>query len=520
MDGAQKKQTRAFNAGQNNARRIKNTDPRLSISESENANDQNWKSFQRKVLVKKFIFFSMALSFFAIISYGGFIFWKLYSVSKKISPPETSQSFAGEVGSAAISLLTSQRKILSGEESGRINILLLGAAGEKKPGSNLTDTIMLASIDTASKKISLLSLPRDLYVKIPSSKSYSKINSLYQIGLRSDQGVDLIRGAVEDVTGQKINYYLVVDFDGFTKFIETLGGITVNVERDIYDSRYPGPNYSYETFELKKGVQILDGATALKYVRERHDDPQGDFGRAKRQQQVIQSAKNKVFSLGTILNISTVSGLLSTLEKNVRTDATLSEIESLMFLAKELDTQNISTKVVDAWKTDSLLKVSHVYFGETRAFALVPKVGTYSQIHDLAENIFDLEKIERRKQEFSRENASIKIINESGDSNLTEKIKTSVGDALGIKKYEIQTERSEKTRDESIIADDSMGNKIFTLDELLRIVPAAISVSTDENISTKSDFTLYLGKDLLDIYKYEEVSKEEYDKEQDAPKAQ
>ncbi|HAV10955.1 MAG TPA: hypothetical protein DCX32_00185 [Candidatus Moranbacteria bacterium] len=515
MDGLQKKQTVRPAYASDHGKKTTKVESHLRISEFESNTDPHWRLFQKKLALRKFIFFSALFFFLISLSYGSFFFWKVYSVSRKISHQENSASFASEMKSAALSLIPSQRTILSGEDKGRVNILLLGAAGEKKPGSNLTDTVMLASIDTQSKKVSLLSLPRDLYVKIPGSASHAKINSLYQIGLRNNQGTELIEKTVSEITGQKIDYYLVVDFDGFTTFIDTLGGVTVNVERNIYDSRYPGPNYSYETFELKKGVQVLDGTTALKYVRERHDDPQGDFGRAKRQQQTIQAVKNKVFSLGTFLDISTLNGLLTTLENNVRTNVTIAEIESFLFLAKKLDTQNISTKVVDAWKADSLLKVSHVYFENARAFILVPKVGSYSQIQDLAENIFDIQKIEKRKEEFAKEAATLRIINESGDPKLAEKVRRVASEALGIKTYQIKTIAGDKIRTKTEISDATNGKKIFTLDELIRITPATISPSTNDPTSTKTDFTLYLGKDLVDIYKYEDVSKEEYDREKD-----
>jgi len=471
-----------------------------------------------KKLVISFFFFL----FCASIAYGIFFFWNVYSASNKITTDTKTQSFASEIKSAALSFIPSHRKTLSGEERGRVNILLLGAAGEKKPGNNLTDTVMLASIDTQSKKIALLSIPRDLYVKIPASAadgpastSYAKINSLYQIGLKSGDGADLVKKSVTEVTGQKIDYYLAVDFDGFTKFIDMLGGITINVEKDIYDTRYPGPNYSYETFALNKGVQKLDGATALKYVRERHSDSEGDFGRAKRQQQTLQAVKNKVFSIGTLLNISTLNGLLATLEENVRTDMSLSEMESFLFLLKEADTQNISTKVLDAWKSDSLLKVSHIFFGETRAFALVPKVGSYSQVYELAENIFDIEKIQRRKKEFSKEEAAITLINESGDGTLSEKVRRVLSDSLGVKPYLIKMATGEKIRQKTEVIDNTDGQKIFTLDEIVKTTPASLSQKSETESSIASDFELYLGKDLIEIYRYEEVSKEEYEKGQE-----
>jgi hypothetical protein len=107
---------------------------------------------------------------------------------------------------------------------------------------------------------------------------------------------------VTEITGLPIHYFVILDFDGFEKIIDTVGGVRINAERDFLDTRYPGKNYGYETFQLSKGWHSLDGATALKYVRERHADPEGDFGRAKRQQETIRAVRDKVFSVPTFLN--------------------------------------------------------------------------------------------------------------------------------------------------------------------------------------------------------------------------
>lgn len=465
---------------------------------------------------KRFLKYSLAIMaafLLTVISYTAFVFVRIHLASNKISGG--SSSLAENIRSTALSIMPSQRKELSGEKNGRINILLLGAAGEKKPGANLTDTIMIASIDTQSKKIALLSLPRDTYVKIPESDSYTKLNGLYQYGLKNGIGIDAVRKSVEEIAGLPIQYYLVVDFDGFVKFIDALGGINVNVERDIYDTRYPGPNYSYQTFELKKGFHELDGETALKYVRERHTDPEGDFGRAKRQQQVMQSVKNKVFSIKTFLNPLKLNELLAELEKNIKTNLALDDIESFLILSKELDTQNISTKVVDAWKKDSLLKVSHVFYGETRAFVLVPRAGNYSQIQDLAENIFDIGKIEKRKSEIAKENAKILIINASSDKEIPQKIKSLLSGNMGMRDISISSQVPLQKNIATEVFDLTNKTKLFTLDEIITSVPAKLSEKSPPDNFKKYDFVLVLGKDLVETYRFEEGDIEQFKNAQD-----
>ncbi|MEK7181627.1 MAG: LCP family protein [Patescibacteria group bacterium] len=437
----------------------------------------------------------------------GFLASKAVGVNQKVHFESTNTSVLSQIKDFANTLLPVQRTPLLGEENNRINILLLGRAGEHYPGKNLTDTIMVASINTETKKVALLSLPRDLYVKIPETNLYTKINALYQFGESNNTGVTPIKKAVEEVTGQPLHYFFIIDFDGFEKTIDTLGGIRVDVVRDFFDPTYPGKNYSYETFEIKKGWQTLDGATTLKYVRERHNDPEGDFGRAKRQQQVIQSVKDKAFSVGTFLNPFVISGLLDTLGESVRTDVSLENIQSLVELLKVLDTKNINTFVVDAWKKESLLRVSHVLSGSTQAFILVPRTGNWNEIRDISQNIFSLDILAKRREEIKKENATLTIVSRPADRRSAQKIATLAQEEFGITETTIVSlETFENSQRESMIIDRSSLSKPFALDELLKKLP----LKRTENFQTilpegnQSDFVLFLGKDLAEELSFEE----------------
>ncbi len=349
--------------------------------------------------LKRFFYFLFFVMTASLLMVGLFLIRFSHS-SKKIIINNSSQSFSESrsflaTTKLAFNLIKIKQKNfqdidLRGKNRGQINILLLGIAGKGKAGTNLTDTIMIMSINLKKQKIALLSLPRDFYYNNQKYQKGAKINSLYQIGINEEKGVKYIKEAVEDVTYLPIDYYFILDFAGFEKAIDEIGGIDVYAERDYYDTRYPGPNYSYETFSLEKGWHHLDGATALKYARERHSDPEGDFGRAKRQQQVIQAVKNKFFSQKHWLNVFTLNKILGTLENNLKTNISLDEIDDFVFLAYHLDTQNIINKVIDAWKPDSLLRVDHIEMGGVRAFVLVPKKGyqDYSEIRKLAKDLF------------------------------------------------------------------------------------------------------------------------------------
>ena len=487
--------------------------PKNSSSPSRNSKPKNiFKKIKNIFLFLIFIILTVALTG------GTFFIFKLNNLSQKISIENSTSTKTPilETISDISKIAVETRNTLRGEETGRVNILLLGMAGKGKPGGELTDTIMIASLDIQNNKVALLSLPRDLYASVPDSRYSAKINSLYKYGLNNDQGIEPLKKTLEKITDLKIDYYLILNFSGFEKFIDDIDGINVQVERDIYDPTYPGPNYSYETFELKKGFHTLDGATALKYARERHADPEGDFGRAKRQQQVLQSAKNKVFSTKTLLNPFAVSKMMDTLGDNLKTDLSLEEIDSLIKLSKNLDTQNINNAVIDAWKEDSLLKVSHIFYENSRAFILVPRAGNYSEIQDLAKNIFDLKILEKRKTAIREEDAEIALIDLTGRYETYSEIEKLLKKRLGFENIQKIKKISEENKSQTILFDLS-GQKPFSVDELIKKIPARINSENQAIVSALNkeenkieyDIIIILGEDLNEIYHYQEDSMED-----------
>lgn len=470
----------------------------------------------------KLILWILLIALLLAAAYGSFFIWKINTTSNKINSLEQSQTtFFGTFKN-----LTEHSQInLAGMEKDRINILLLGLAGEGRTGTNITDTVMIISINTKTNQVSMLSIPRDLYVIIPNTETETKINTLYQIGLNAysndaSKSIGLIKEAIENITALDINYWVVVNFNGFKKAIDAIGGINVANERDIYDPRYPGPNFSYETFELKKGFQHLDGATALKYARMRHNDPEGDFGRAKRQQQVLQAAKNKIFSTGTLLNVLALNDLFNALGENIKTNIETEELGGFIELIKKIDTNNINNAVVDAWNKDSLLKVSHVFYGDLRSFILVPRIGNWSEVQDLAQNIFDTNIIKRRREEISKENATVAIINNSGNNLAAEKIKKLLQENFDYKNVMALSNPIKNIQDDSFIYDLTGGAKPFTLDELILKLPAKPAPDLDENYKnivagTSPDLLVVIGKNLVKKYTMEEDSFEEYNKSAD-----
>ncbi len=490
----------------------------ISCQESQALDEKYEKKFNRGEKIRKVSLAIFVFLILILVSYLSYFAWKTITVTNKMNGSQNAQSstLAQNVRAIITPIVPAAATPLRGEDSGRINILLLGAAGEKNAGRDLTDTVMVMSVDTKNKKVALLSLPRDLYVNIPETQTFTKINSVYKIGLSQKLGPELIKKSVENIIGVNINYYLIVNFDGFTKIIDDIGGVNVISPRDFYDASYPGPNYSYETFSLSKGFHTLDGKVALQYVRERHSDPEGDFGRAKRQQQIIQAVKSKLFSMETFFNVGKLNDILTTLGDNIKTDIPLEDLGSFINLSKNVDTQNINNVVLDAWKPDSLLKVSHVAIGEVAAFILIPRVGNYSEIQDLTQNIFNQEELKKRREAIADEKASLEIVNQSSDNQLGNKVKKMLTENLDFKNVRVVQTRNDAVASQTTVSDNANGLKIFTTDELLKKLPATLSSHDNGATNSKADLVITLGEDLVSVYKFETDSIEDYNKAQDS----
>ncbi|UXV33995.1 LCP family protein [Staphylococcus sp. IVB6181] len=177
----------------------------------------------------------------------------------------------------------------------KISILLLGA-DKSDGGKSRTDSIMVAQYDYIHKKMKVVSVMRDTYAKIPGYRDY-KINAAYSLG-----GPELLRKALVENYGINPEYYAVVDFKGFEKMIDELApdGIPIDVEKDM--SELIGVS-------LKKGHHNLNGKELLGYARFRHD-AEGDFGRVRRQQQVIQALKQEMTKPGAVFKLPKVAGIL------------------------------------------------------------------------------------------------------------------------------------------------------------------------------------------------------------------
>lgn len=227
-----------------------------------------------------------------------------------------------------------------------------------------SDTLIVVHVDPVQKWASMLSIPRDSLAEIPSEACQgaagAKINAAYACGYRNpqiygpniapeDAGAALAAQTVENFLGIKINYTAQVDFNGFQKIVDALGGITVDVPKDILDAEYPTDDFGYERLYIPAGLQRMDGATALKYARTRHAD--NDFGRAERQQQVIQAVLDELKNQGVLGQIQAAPKLLEVVGESVRTTLgdqikDLGTLQGLASLAQELRGDRIKRLVL------------------------------------------------------------------------------------------------------------------------------------------------------------------------------
>lgn len=234
------------------------------------------------------------------------------------------------VGLARDFIAPSQNELVG---QNNINILLMGKGGAGHDAPDLTDTMIVVSVDTTKKQVSLISIPRDIWM----DDLKAKINTAYYYGnqKKSGGGMVLARSIVEEVLGIQINYVAIVDFNVFKEVIDTIGGITVDVKNGFVDKQFPiagkendlcggDPTFAcrYETIEFKSGVQTMDGDTALKFVRSRHavGDEGTDLAREARQQLVIHAIIAKIATAGVILSYPKMSGLVNIVVRNIETD--------------------------------------------------------------------------------------------------------------------------------------------------------------------------------------------------------
>lgn len=214
-----------------------------------------------------------------------------------------------------------------------VNILVMGVEIEGAATNPLTDAMMVVSYDPKQESLSMLSIPRDLWVDIP-GHGLGRINEAFEDGAAAEAVL-----TVQQHLGIPVNYYAVLTYDPFEKLIDDMGGVTVDVPRNIDDPTFPADDMiHFEPFHITKGIHHLGGHETLRYARERHSDPDGDEGRVRRQQQVLLALKSQFLRPG---NLSKLGLIVQDIRATVRTNFPLDQAVGLALKIMRIDNSRI-----------------------------------------------------------------------------------------------------------------------------------------------------------------------------------
>ncbi len=367
---------------------------------------------------------------------GGIFLWKADSFFKKISN--------GGIFQTLVHNIPGVDNQLKGEKEGRINVLLLGMRGANDPaGGTLADTIMILSVEPKMKKVALISIPRDLFVDNSAVGYKTKLNAVYAYGERkgNGQGIKYMEKTISSITGIPIHYAVVINFNGFKKIIDIIGGVKITLDKPFEESvqfnqpqvcdktTFTIPTGKYENktvnvyfpgtkkikrkriiksyplctnahpecngvFKLSAGTHILNSTDALCYARSR--ETSNDFKRAKRQQEVLQAVKNQLLSAGTLTNFAKLNGILNNLGDNVKTDMQIWEMKRFYDLYKKMQGYQLYQRVIDSSDNS---QTGLVYGKKDATFGdiLLLKGNNYNKIQNLFQNIFNSNLQENKK---------------------------------------------------------------------------------------------------------------------------
>jgi LCP family protein required for cell wall assembly len=386
---------------------------------------------------------------------------------------------------------------LNGEGDGRVNILLLGKGGPGHEAPDLTDTILVASIDPLQNEAALLSVPRDFFVEDQNGNG-TKINAVYSNAKQSaayngsqnedeieNAGLRAIKKSVTDVIGIPIHYHVMVNFDAFESAIDTVGGITVDVKEPLYDQSVAwllGGN----PLVADRGLQTFDGERALLYARSRKGSARGDFDRTERQREVIVALQQKVISVGTFSNPFRIIELLDAAGDNVRTDLNgLGELKRLYEIGQKIGADRITS--VGLADPPNVLVATDMIAGQS---VVVPIAGLY-QYDDIKSYVRNT----LRDPFLKQEDARILILNGTdtpGLASATEKELKSFGyNVVGV------GDAPEGSYPKSLLFNVAAEEKPFTESYLKRRISLEVSTQSIVGLPTSetADFVIILGED-------------------------
>lgn len=270
------------------------------------------------------------------------------------------------------------------EDNGRINLVFLGVSGNGQKPADLTDTIIFSSFNKKTGGSFILSLPRDIWL----DSLKAKINTAYHYG-----GFELVRNSVQEILGQPVHYLFVLDFEGFKKVVDFLGGIEILVERTFDDYKYPIPGKEndecdgdkefkcrYEHLHFESGWEKMNGEMALKYVRSRNaeGDEGTDFARNQRQQKFLLALKNRITKPDVFLNPKKITGLLALLPSLLKTNLTQEEYSNFGLSFLRFKTNKMEMKQLNGEGETGFLY--HPTNHSSGQWVVAPKEGNWEKV--------------------------------------------------------------------------------------------------------------------------------------------
>ncbi|HSW79654.1 MAG TPA: LCP family protein [Candidatus Saccharimonadales bacterium] len=450
----------------------------------------------KKSKLRKFVKTTSLIAAAFLILCGGWLGWKLFR--------DTSKVFGSS--SSLLGFLSASK--LKCEDTGRCNIILAGNSADDPfhNGANLTDSIMLISIDTKNDTAIMMSIPRDLYVNIPGN-GYAKINEAYPDGQSEHYnqngyakgGMGLLEQTVSESLGIDVSYYALIDYSALRQAVNTVGGVPVNVQsedpRGLYD-----PSIDWKTHgplvKLSNGWHTLTGEQALDLARARGDAygsygfSASDFARTQNQRALMLAIKDKAMSNGTLANPLKLGQLFDAFGNNVHTDLSTGNIRRLYDLSKVIPSNKIksiglNSVTINGQKDVSLLKG---YTTTTGQSALIPTtgLGDYSQIKQFLQQVMS-------NNALAKEGANVVVLNASTTTGLAT-AESNVLSKKGI--YVSTTANATPHQDTTFIIDNSSGKNPATLKALKNIFGIS-TTSTNASLTKQypdAAFIVVLGQ--------------------------
>lgn len=417
-----------------------------------------------------------------------FVRWGLVVLGIYIVFQLVSGFYAIVSGSSITDLIWVLAGDLHQDRENRTNFLFLGLGGENHDGGELTDTILVASYHHDLNTLSMLSIPRDFWTKTEDGYGM-RINKVYEYEKErlgdSEIALENVSKAVSGIANLPIHYYTKIDFEGFVDLIDALDGVKVLVEDSIDDSHYPCQDLiNYCPFEIRAGMQTMDGETALKFARSRKTT--SDFDRAERQQKIIEAIREKALKKDLLTNPKKLRKIWNIFQERIETNLRFREILMLGKTADEFNKNNLSMMVLN---NEANFRGGVLYSPKREdyngAAVLLPIGDDYQKIHAITNIIFSHPQV-------AVEELAIEVLNGTGNLRVAEKA------AYALNRYGLNSARINNYPNDTLEK-----TTIYIYDELARETAEILQGFTGGKVEFGPvelrkrgfDLTLVLGED-------------------------